>query len=154
MSAEDIKSPSFGKKFASRTPGKTFKETGAFGGTEDAELFISLYGDGFQLDTSSLLKSNPGSHLLLPGEVSLDAEFVGSKDRLEMLAYARGREQLAEYIREQMFLEFQSFGGKPGCHGVVQQSASGSERSDNAAARTGGHSLPTLFEQGPLYCHW
>lgn len=113
MSAEDIKSPSFGKKFASRTPGKTYKETGAFGGTEDAELFISLYGDGFQLDTSSLLKSNPGSHLQLPGEVSPDAEFVGSKDRLEMLAYARGREQLAEYIREQMFLEFQSFGGKP-----------------------------------------
>ena len=30
------------------------------------------------VDTSSLLKSNPGSHLQLPGEVSPDAEFVGS----------------------------------------------------------------------------
>ena len=112
MSAEDIKSPSFGKKFASRTPGKTYKETGAFGGTEDAELFISLYGDGFKLDTSSLLKANQDSHLQLPGDASPDAEFVGSKDRLEMLAYARGREQLAEYIRGQMLLEYQSFGGK------------------------------------------
>lgn len=112
MSAEDIKSPSFGKKFASRTPGKTYKETGAFGGTEDAELFISLYGDGFKLDTSSLLKANQGSHIQLPGDASPDAEFVGSKDRLEMLAYARGREQLAEYIRGQMFFEYQSFGGK------------------------------------------
>lgn len=42
---------------------------------------------------------------------NLNAEFVGSKGRMELEAYRNIREQLAEYIRDKMFEEYTAFAG-------------------------------------------
>ena len=114
MTTEDVMDGTYGEHFLyKKGQGKAYEETGRFYETDDAKLFISLYGTGFTLDYDALLKSNQ-PQLTLPGaktDVPV-AEFVGSKERFELLAYGRGREQLAAYIREQMFKEFTSFGGR------------------------------------------
>lgn len=112
MTSEDIMGTAYGEQL-SHAKGRDREETGSFHVTEDAELFISLYGDGFSLDADALLKSN--QHRLALSSVKddiPDVEFIGSKERFETLAYARGREQLTAYIREQMFKEFNAFGGR------------------------------------------
>lgn len=117
LSAEQVMDSAFGSRFdisARKTDGKDISETGYFAGTEDATLFTQLYGAGFHLDSDALLEANP--HLkVLPADqlanASPNAEFIGTEARFEMLAYMRGREQLAEYIREQMFQEYLRFGG-------------------------------------------
>ena len=76
-------------------------------------IFVKLYGNEFTLNTENILKSN--SLLLLSGtgseEEYIQPEFVGSKDRLDLIAYQQARRQLAEYIRDQMLAEFLAFGG-------------------------------------------
>lgn len=112
MTSEDIMGIAYGEQL-SHAKGRDREETGSFHVTEDAELFISLYGEGFSLDADALLKSNQHHLALSSGKDDIpDAEFIGSKERFEMLAYARGREQLTAYIREQMFKEFNAFGGR------------------------------------------
>ena len=114
MTTADAMSSAYGEQF-NRVKGdkRDFEETAHFNETDDARLFISLYGDGFTLDYDTLLKTN----LLqlatdnTQGDAPI-AEFIGSRERFELLAYTRGREQLAAYIREQMFKEFTTFGGR------------------------------------------
>lgn len=106
-------------------------EHGVFPGGEN--IFVKLWGDGFQLDTAALLKSN--RHIdeqakLLPPALKNNAaatnnalatitpaenpEFVATERGLQIIAYAEGRKQLAEYIRDQMFDAFIKFDGKEG----------------------------------------
>lgn len=120
MTTQDVLSPVFGKQFDSSSRkelSKELRETGCFPSTEN--IFVSLYGDGFQLDTKSLLLSNP--HLKRLSSVqsvgstdSRNAELVGTTDRFEMIAYMQGRAQLADYIRDRMFEEYKAFGGRDG----------------------------------------
>lgn len=94
------------------------RDKNACGYFDSDNFFVKLYGDGFQLDSSKILKSNPHLKALPSAKDSfrdeMDAEFIGTKDRMELIAYMQGREQLAEYIREKMFEEFTKSGGREG----------------------------------------
>ena len=93
---------------------KTWNETGSF--LTEGNIFVNLYGEGFQVDTSELLVQGKYKTLPQPESVSdprlseNTVEFVGSKDRLDMIAYYKARQQLAEYIRDRMFEEYKAFG--------------------------------------------
>lgn len=94
---------------------KHYAAQGSFPQSEN--IFVKLYGEGFKLNTDSLLERN--RHMRLPSNMDIlighntpDFEFVGDKDRLDLIAYRTARMQLADYIRDQMFKEYTSFGGK------------------------------------------
>lgn len=103
MTVEGVKNA----EYASR-----FNKTGCF--LEGENVFVKLYGDDFQLDTLSLLEMN--KHLKLPSSslplssATPNAEFIGTAERMEMIAYMNARNQLAEHIREKIFEEYKSFG--------------------------------------------
>lgn len=88
--------------------------TGYFG--EEDNLFVKLYGAGFELRTNELLITDP--HLRLPdGKKNPDDslpnnEFIGTAEYLNMIAYQQARQQLASYLRERIFEEYLAFGGK------------------------------------------
>ena len=93
---------------------KTWGETGSF--LTEGNIFVDLYGEGFQVNTSELLvqgkyKVLPSNSLSNPRLNENSVEFVGSRDRLDMIAYYKARQQLAEYIRDRMFEEYKAFGG-------------------------------------------
>ena len=82
----------------------------------DSQLFVSLYSDGFELDTNRLLEAN--QHLkrltsseLATTELTPHVEFVGSKRKMDLVAYQQGRAQLAEYIKDRIAEEYFAFGG-------------------------------------------
>ena len=78
--------------------------------TADAQIFVNLYGEGFQLKTQNLLNRQ----LLLSNDhedATYVPEFVATKEHLDRVAYMQGRQQLADYIREQRLKEFRETGG-------------------------------------------
>lgn len=82
-----------------------------------SNMFIDLYGEGFELDSEQLLVTDP--HLRIPAtegekeEARLpNNEFIGSADKLDLIAYQQGRTQLAAYLRKRIFEEYLAFGGK------------------------------------------
>ena len=104
------------------------KEHDDFYGDNDAELFIKLYGEGFELDTTKLLVNNPHLRQLgaptehdmkfakpnetdyHAGKILPDPEYIGTAGRMDLLAYKQAREQLAEYIKDRIFEEYVRFG--------------------------------------------
>lgn len=95
-----------------------WKEFGCFDTEEN--IFVKLWGEGFQYDPSKILVANQhieAFHKALPATdlaVTPPAphpEFVATERGMRVLAYSQARIQLAEYIREQIYKEFQSFGG-------------------------------------------
>lgn len=79
-----------------------------------AQMLIDLYGEGFELDTAAILRSDSSLRMLPAGPDAAEehnVEFVGSKDRLQVEAYRQSRKQLADYIRQKMFEEYKAFGG-------------------------------------------
>lgn len=64
-------------------------------------------------DPNKVLKANSHIKQIEASEEkhNLNAEFVGSKGRMELEAYRNIREQLAEYIRDKMFEEYTAFAG-------------------------------------------
>lgn len=93
---------------------RPYSESGIF--EEEKNLFVKLYGEGFVLNPDKLLVSDPEMKALPPDQwakegLTPNPEFVGSADRMELIAYQQAREQLAAYIRAKMFAEFISFGG-------------------------------------------
>ena len=95
---------------------KHYAAQGSFPPQSD-NIFVKLYGDGFVLDTDALLERNrhmrlPSNMDILIGHTSPDFEFVGDKDRLDLIAYRAARMQFAEYIRDQMYKEYTAFGGR------------------------------------------
>ena len=85
---------------------------GEFGDEEN--IFAQLYGEGFELDTSALLVTDP--HLRLTAgdaekQSTPNVEFVASSATLDLIAYQQGRQQLAAYIRSRMWQEYLDFGG-------------------------------------------
>lgn len=114
MSADGIKNADYAKNYDhSLTKGVAhYTEVGHFPDKEN--IFVTLYGDGFEVDAYSLLEAN--THLKRLNDPTQteelpDAEFVGSERRMGMIAYQRARAQLAGYIRDRMFEEYKSFGG-------------------------------------------
>lgn len=116
MTTEDILGTDMAKKLTD--PSRLYYERGSFETTEN--IFVKLYGEGFELDTSKLLVSDPHLKMLTAEErranpdLIPNAEFIGSADRMEVIAYMQGRQQLAEYIRKQMFQEYIGAGGAEG----------------------------------------
>lgn len=76
------------------------------------QMMVDMYGAGFQFDPAALLKSDD---LALPeGDTEKHrpvGEFVGPRERMEMLAYYNVRRQLADYMRERIHDEYVAFGG-------------------------------------------
>ena len=115
FSAESIMSAKPAVRFDHRTAGNDahYTEKGVF--PQEENIFIKLYGNGFTVDTTSLLEANTHLKRLTAGageDQTPNAEFVGTERRMAMVAYKRAREQLAEYIRDRMYEEYTSFGGK------------------------------------------
>ena len=93
--------------------------TGIF--SDEQNLFDKLYGDGFVLDPSRVLVTDP--HLRNDKEDVVEdalashtklvphAEFITTKEYLDLIAYQQGRKQLAEHIRNKMVEELIAFGG-------------------------------------------
>lgn len=106
--------------------GKPHYETGTFrrkgqksdfyDAYDDTDLFIELYGDGFELDKSKILEANRHIKYLTSTEIeekklTPNAEFISTKNGMELIAYRESRIQLAEYIYDRMAEEFIAFGG-------------------------------------------
>lgn len=85
----------------------------------DEDLFVQLYGDGFELNTEALLKTEttkliPSNIGAIEVKTKTPCEFIGTKGDMDLIAYQQGRAQLADHIRQKMFEEFMSFGGAEG----------------------------------------
>lgn len=94
------------------TAGRHWTEYGNF--AEGQNIFVELYGDGFQADIDRLLENNLHlKRLTRPNskDTTPNSEFVGTEIRMEIAAYKQARSELAEYIRDQMYLEYQNAGG-------------------------------------------
>lgn len=108
LTTEDITENRFAEKY--RFASKRSEET------TDAELFARLYGEGFVLDTDALLVTNPElkalpADKLATTDITPNCEFVGTKERMDIIAYQQGRAQFAAHIRKQMRGEFERFCG-------------------------------------------
>lgn len=75
-------------------------------------LWVKLYGDGFQPDYHSILSvSKPERMLKDKTKPEFYSEFVGSKEQMDREVYRKIRIQLAEYIKRKMEEEYDRFGG-------------------------------------------
>lgn len=113
LTLENLMDSSFVKRFSD--PKRNHLERGEF--PQEENLFVKLYGAGFQLDNDSILKTNKYLALQAADEsVTLGPtpEFVGTKERFEVEAYREARIQLADYIRDQMLKAYLDCGGKQG----------------------------------------
>lgn len=82
----------------------------------EENIFIQKYGEGFTLNTASLMESNRHLKMLTASQLAAtqqkpNAEFVGDAQRMTKIAYMNGRAQLAEYIRDKMFEAYKAQGG-------------------------------------------
>lgn len=98
-------SRSFDHKRAEK--GTSYKETGSF--PDDENIFVKMYGEGFELDAAHLLDMRYQALTDGSGEQVLSNEFIGTENRMNMIAYMEARRQLAEYIRDKMFEEYKKF---------------------------------------------
>lgn len=88
------------------TNNSNYLENGCFG--NENQLFVDLWGQGFKhsndiYESNSLLRLSNSD-----GEVT--SEFVGTKKRFELQGYYKLRQELATYIRQQIYEEWVSIG--------------------------------------------
>lgn len=132
LTSEDVRSGALRARFKMSEPKDLELSAGSFATVDglqkalseqeklknSCDLFVSLYGDGFQpnLD-AALLRVVPE----LPGAAAVGSnpmvakpqlEYVGTAEEMEKNIYTEGRRQLAEYIRDRMFEELRAFGGR------------------------------------------
>ena len=106
-----IKSGAYATEFHHKeNEGAARNETGVF--KNENQLFVELYGDGFDYDFSEALKTN--THLLLSGKGAEkgsepNSEFVGTEKRMRLQAYYAARKALAKHIEDKMTEEYKSF---------------------------------------------
>ncbi len=86
---------------------KCYKETGIFDNSN--QLFVDLWGQGFNFDNESLYESSSLLRLT-DKEANVTSEFVGTEARMRLQGYYKLRKQLAEYIRDKMYKEWIAFG--------------------------------------------
>ena len=115
MTTEGVKNGEYAAKYNysdNQNNGIHYSELGYF--PTDENPFVKLYAEGYELAPSFLLESNRHIKRLSSPEdakeLTPDCEFVGTENRMGMIAYQRARQQLAEYIREKMYEEYVSFG--------------------------------------------
>lgn len=135
FNTEDVISSRLGKKYSFDHKDKTkrYDEVGSFVDADyDVEAdrrgmyshskgpalkLIKYFGDGFQYDAQKTFTRN-NLQLTTSASETNDKpyvnEIIGNKSRMEMIAYYQARKQLAEYIKDSMYKEFQEFGGNDG----------------------------------------
>ena len=114
FSRDDVLSGAAGAEFDyDSNKDKPYLEKGHFKKQSGyAQMLVDMYGDDFELDTASLLRSD--SCLAMLPEKSGETytpEFVGSTARMRMEAYRQCRIQLANHIKQKLLEEYISFGG-------------------------------------------
>lgn len=110
LTTENLLDGSFVKRFENR---RWANERGSF--QNNNQLFVDLYGQDFQLDTSSLLRRSTYP-ALTDGKQTLPQthEFIGNRNRMEVELYREARIQLAEHIRDKMAQAYRDAGGRDG----------------------------------------
>lgn len=71
------------------------------------QLFVDLYGKDFKIQPTLLSTQK----LIGNSDYNYIPEFVGSEKKLRLGAYVEIRKQLADYIYQQMYEEYERFGG-------------------------------------------
>jgi len=109
LTSENVSKGQFNNDFNhSIHPELDYREYGNF----DNNIFIDLYGDGFELHPELLMLDN-SLKLLSSDNVSKDdvinAEFIGTEKQLSLQLYYEARKQLAKFIEEKMKEEYQKF---------------------------------------------
>ncbi|KAI4445355.1 hypothetical protein C823_007862 [Eubacterium plexicaudatum ASF492] len=85
-----------------------YKETGYF--TNDNQLMVDLWGEGFVFDPTTIFKSNNISCLMDKENESYIPEFIGTEKRMRLQVYKEARMQLAEYIKEKIYQAWVDYG--------------------------------------------
>ena len=87
---------------------KDYIERGAF--PDENSMFVEMYGANFSFDEQYALSTETA---LSPFNQKTNSrpEFVATENQMKLVAYKNGRNQLAEYIRDQMCEELKAFGG-------------------------------------------
>ena len=119
LTTEDVMSGKAGERFDRRRfrdagIQKSWGEQGVFPDKEN--IFVQLYGEGFVLDKDRLIEKDrqlrlPSSWDIVQKNEEPNFEFVGSAEKMDLIAYREARIQLAEYVRDRMFEEYIAFGG-------------------------------------------
>lgn len=128
VTTDDIITNRYGKKYKLAPENRRNSETiGTAHHPNDVELFTQLYGEGFVLNTDKLLLADPllkalPAEELAKTDLTPNCEFVGTRERLDLIAYQQGRAQLAAYIRSRMLEEYEQFGGVSGVNAWLQES--------------------------------
>lgn len=115
LDTSTVLSADSGKRFDYSTNNdsdRAYDELGHFSGFN--QLFVDLYGQDFELDTSALLYT-PDRLSITDGETTMRcAEFVGTKDKFDLEMFRQGRKQLADHINKRMVEEYEAFGSHEG----------------------------------------
>lgn len=85
-----------------------YKETGYF--TNDNQLMVELWGDGFVFDPTTILKTNNITCLMDKENESYIPEFVGTEKRIRLQVYKEARMQLAEYMKDKIYEAWVEYG--------------------------------------------
>ena len=85
-----------------------YKETGYF--TNDNQLMVDLWGEGFVFDPTAIFKSNNITCLMDKENESYIPEFVGSEKRMRLQVYKEARMQLADYMKEKIYQAWVDYG--------------------------------------------
>ena len=84
---------------------------------EENNIFAQLYGEGFQLGETLIANNVTESGLVIHDRnAAAKNEFVTTEKHMKLVAYKKAREQLAEYIRDQMCEELRRAGGYNGIY--------------------------------------
>jgi hypothetical protein len=93
---------------------KNWEEYGNFYGYN--QILVDTYGDGFELDVSTLLKQNQHLKLLTGDELkdknkdkTTNDMLIGSEKFIQLNAYYEARKQLADYIQSKINKEYDTF---------------------------------------------
>lgn len=110
--AEQVLDTQYGAERFKKDSTRCWDETGAFPCLPSTQLFIDLYGAGFQYDATSVFR-HPDAKALPKGAPNqpYTPDFVGTRNRMDLQAWYDARCQLAEYIRDRMYEEYTQFGG-------------------------------------------
>ena len=84
------------------------KESGYF--TNDNQLMVDLWGEGFVFDSTAIFKTNNISCLLDKENKSYIPEFVGTEKRIRLQVYKEARTQLAEYMEDKIYKAWIEYG--------------------------------------------
>lgn len=104
-----INSDIYAKEFSKKEhPELDWDETGSFGNNQ---LFIEMYGQGFEVDIHKIFSGSNIRKIDTSNNDNYTPEFIATKEKMRLQVYKELREQLADYIQEEMYKEYMAYGG-------------------------------------------